>query len=147
MNYYKCFDFGYYCDKDREVKDQYLPYFLKSIEMIRVTKEKMEHLNYDKSLVSLVSSILSEEVFINNTINNYPRDIAGDYIRKQDSIEGIKENYRLLNEGLMKIYTRKLDITDTRQFSAYQYNKWDRRVEKNKTIPWYKRIFGRRPTV
>ena len=147
LNYYKRFGFDRYCDKDREIKKQYLPYFLRSIEIIRATKKKMEVLKYDENLISLASSIISKETFVNDTINNYPRDTAGDYIREQGTIEDIQEKYSALHEGLIEIYTRRLDITDTRQFSAYQYNKWNGRVEKNKKVPWYKRIFGRKPTI
>ncbi len=147
LNYYKRFGFDRYCDKDREIKKQYLPYLLRSIEIIRATKKKMEVLKYDENLISLASSIISKETFVNDTINNYPRDTAGDYIREQGTIEDIQEKYSALHEGLIEIYTRRLDITDTRQFSAYQYNKWNGRVEKNKKVPWYKRIFGRKPTI
>ena len=136
-----------YCNKDREIKDKYLPYSVESINKLCDIREQMKKFKYDEELISTLSSLLSTQVFINNTINNYERIRALVEINNANGIIKCAEKYRMLNKGMSKLYMVKLDITDKRQFSAYQYNKWDGRVEKNKAIPWYKRIFERRHKV
>ncbi len=146
-DYLDYFNIGDYYIKDREIKDKYLPYSVASIDKLCDIREQMKKFKYDEELISMLSSLLSEQVFINNTINNYDRIRALAEINKENSIIKCKKKYDILDNSINKLCMIKLDITDKRQFSAYQYNKWDRKVEKNQTIPWYKRIFGRRPTV
>lgn len=146
-DYMDCSNMSDYYIKDREIKDKYLPYSVASIDKLYNIREQMKKFKYDEELISMLSSLLSEQVFINNTINTYDRIMASVEINKRNSIIECQERYNILSKNMRKLYMVKLDITDKRQFSAYQYNKWDRKVEKNRTIPWYKRIFGRRPTV